>query len=319
MAKLTSYTHAPIIILGGPTASGKSHLATVIAKKFDGVIINADAMQVYREIPIITAQPTEEDKKNIPHRLYGALPASEPCSAVKWLGMAKEAIDWVHGQGKVPIIVGGTGLYIHTLLEGLSPIPDIVPKLREEIRSQCKELGNAAFHTLLQQKDPTMAGRLNAGDTQRMVRAMEVIEQTGVSLAEWQQMPPVKNYDSACFFPIFIHPIREKLYAQCDGRFLSMLEQGALEEVRALAELSLDPSLPAMKALGVPELLAHLEGKYTREEAITKAQQSTRNYAKRQVTWFKHQLKGALEIEFGGIEEAEDQLMQQVSQFLLTH
>lgn len=305
--------HTPILILGGPTASGKSYLATVIAKKTGGVIINADAMQVYREIPILTAQPSKAEQAAIPHALYGFLPSSEPCSATKWLERAKMAIDQTHQAGKLPIVVGGTGLYIKTLMEGLSPIPDIAPLLRERMRKQCLELGNEAFYALLRQKDPDMAKRLHAGDTQRMVRAMEVLEQTGTSLAVWQAIPPVPLYDASCFKAFFIHPERATLYAQCDARFLTMLEQGALEEVKVLEALSLDATLPAMKALGVPELLAYTKGILTLEEAAAKAQQSTRNYAKRQVTWFKHQLNNAVEIPFDAIGEAEKALLRSLN------
>lgn len=303
-----------MLILGGPTASGKSYLANVIAKKYDGVIINADAMQVYREIPIITAQPTKEEQATIPHALYGVLSVHETCSATKWLAMAKDAIDTAHRAGKLPIVVGGTGLYLKTLMEGLSPIPDIAPEIRKHVRQQCRDMGNVAFHALLMSQDPIMAERLPVGDTQRIIRAMEVIEQTGKSLAEWQALPPTPLYSPDCFHTLFIHPEREILYRNCNARFISMTEQGALDEIEVLDALALDTGLPAMKALGVPELLSFLHGEYSQEEAITKAQQSTRHYAKRQVTWFRHQLKGATEIVFSTVDEAEEKL-----QFLLTH
>lgn len=308
----------PIIILAGPTASGKSQLAIAIAKIFDGVIINADAMQIYQELPVLTAQPSPEEQQGIPHQLYGTLQGNTPCSAAKWVTLTKAAIEQADQEGKTPIIVGGTGLYLKSLMEGLSPIPDISPAIREKIRKHAVEIGNPAFHEELQTLDPVMAEKLRPSDTQRLIRAREVLEQTGKSLADWQQEPPITYFPASRFLAFFLHPERSWLYDNCNTRFVKMLETGALQEVKALASKHYSPDLPVMKALGVPELLYYLDGYLTLEEATTTAQQSTRHYAKRQVTWFKHQLKGAHEITYQNAETAKNKVIEVIHQFLLT-
>ena len=278
-----------IIIIGGATASGKSGLALQMARGMDAVIINADSMQVYRELPVLTAQPSEAAHAEVPHALYGFLPASERCSVARWLASAKAEIDRALEAGKTPILVGGTGLYLRCLVQGIAVVPEIAEELRMQARALLEEIGNQQFHTLLAERDPPAAARLHPGDSQRMLRAWEVVAQTQVPLHEWQNRPQSPLYPRAMFRCYAVTLPREELYARCDARFLSMLGAGGLEEARAFAALKLDPSLPAMKALGVPELLAFLEGKITREEAITRAQQATRNYAKRQLTWFNNQ------------------------------
>lgn len=283
----------PILIIGGPTASGKSAFAVNIAKEIDAVIINADSMQLYQEIPVVTAQPNETEQQGIPHKLYGALPASVNCSVAMWLELVLPEIEQAHQQGKLPIVIGGTGMYIRSLMEGISSIPEISPEVREPARALLKEIGNEAFHQKLAEVDAVMAGRLPIGDSQRMLRAYEVIKQTGRSLAEWQQDEPRRFYPKERFVSFVVKPPREKLYDNCNKRFLKMLEQGVLEEVKALDALGLNESLPAMKALGVPELRKLLHGEYSEEEAIDKAQQATRRYAKRQVTWFSNQMTEA--------------------------
>ena len=308
----------PIIVIGGPTASGKSHLATVIAKKHDGVIINGDSMQIYREIPIISAQPSEKERLDVPHALYGALPASESCSVAKWLKMVFPLIDKAHAESKSPVIVGGTGLYLKSLVYGISPIPDVDPEIRKKIMEQKESLGNQNFHEKLRTVDPVMAERLHPNDSQRMTRAMEVLEQTGVSLADWQKKPLIQRYNPESFKTFFVNPPREQLYQQCDARFLAMLENGALDEIRTLDALNLAPSLPSMKALGVPELLQFLHEKSSLDGAIAAAQQSTRNYAKRQVTWFNHQFNDASIVSYDSKEAAEEVILSELSQFLLT-
>ncbi len=290
----------PILIIGGPTASGKSQLALQAAERYNGIVINADSMQVYREIPVISAQPSAEDHARVPHRLYGFLPATEHFSVARWLEYVRKEIDAAHEVGKLPIIVGGTGLYISTLVQGISPIPESDPVIRARVQALCNEIGNAEFHTLLNAKDPVMAARLPMGDTQRMVRAMEVLEQTGQSLSIWQQQAPVALYPKERFRLYTLIPPRPQLYDQCNKRFITMLEQGAMEEVRRVQ--GLDVQLTAMKALGISELSAHLRGELSLEEAITLAQQSTRHYAKRQMTWFRNQFPDAVMLENGDLE-----------------
>jgi len=276
-----------IIIIGGPTASGKSALALSIAQEKDAVIINADALQIYSAVPILTAQPSAADKAQVPHRLYGVLEADQQCSVGRWLGLAREAIDATLTKGRTPIIVGGTGLYLKSLIKGIPAIPAIDETVRQEARLLHSSMGGVAFHQLLTVRDPVMAARLHPSDSQRLMRAYEVIVQTGRSLAMWQQDPVERFYDARQFQCQLLLPPRERLYDQCNKRFLLMLEQGALDEVKALA--GFDASAPALKAIGVKELRAVLEEKITMEEAIIAAQTATRHYAKRQVTWFRHQ------------------------------
>jgi tRNA dimethylallyltransferase len=277
------------VILGGPTASGKSALALVLAGEFGGTVINADSLQVYRELPILTAQPAAAAQAAFPHRLYGFLPASERCSAARWAVLARAEIDAALAAGRLPIVVGGTGLYLRALLHGLAPVPEIPADVRAAARQRLVELGKAAFHAELARRDPAMAARIRPGDSQRMVRAWEVLEATGRSLADWQaQEDGPRPIDGPRFLTFVLMPERAPLYAACDSRFRAMVEQGAVAETAALREL--DPGLPAYKALGLRELLAHLRGECSLETAIGAAQQATRRYAKRQVTWFRHQL-----------------------------
>ena len=243
-------------------------------------------MQVYAELRILTARPTMAQEALIPHMLYGVLPASEACSAARWLQMAEPVIKQTWDAGKLPIITGGTGLYIKALMDGLADIP-AVP---EEFRAQAAALWQAQGAKALQEGDAAMAAQLKDGDKQRHIRALEVLLATGKSLAYWQGQPRVKSFPDAHFDVEVIEVQREELYARCDARFKTMLEEGALEEARALHVLGLSPALPAMNAVGVTELLGYIEDKWDLEEATLRAQQATRNYAKRQVTWFRNQL-----------------------------
>jgi len=275
-----------ILIVCGPTASGKSARAIDIAELEGGVIINADAMQVYRELRVLTARPSVKDEQQVPHALYGVLDAADSCSAAKWLALARIAIDKALTAGKLPIVTGGTGLYIKALMQGLSTIPDIAPQIRAQATALWQERADKA----LAEYDPLMGAQLKPGDSQRHTRALEVMLATGKSLAHWKQLPRQKAYPDADFTIEYCDVAREELYRRCNARFLAMLEAGAVEEVRALHALGLSSTLPAMRAVGVGELIAHLNGKWTLDEATKHAQQATRNYAKRQVTWFTHQL-----------------------------
>jgi tRNA dimethylallyltransferase len=275
------------VLIAGPTASGKSALALNLAREHGGAVINADAMQVYRELRILSARPDVGEEARAPHYLYGFASVHAPFSVGLWLDAAKGAIDAVRARGLVPIIAGGTGLYFAALLNGLSPIPDIHASIRVETRQRLAELGNERFHAELLARDPVMGARLNPGDSQRMVRAWEVIEATGQSLAEWQMLKgsPVLSGEIGRYV---LKPNRDWLIARIARRFEAMIEAGALEEVRAL--LPLDPALPSARALGVPQLRAHLEGRLTLVQAIEQAVAQTRQYSKRQTTWFRHQM-----------------------------
>lgn len=280
----------PVVIVAGPTCSGKSALALELAVAFGGEVINADSMQVYRELRILTARPTAADEARAPHRLYGVVPAAEVCSAARWRGMAVAAIGEARKAGRVPILCGGTGLYLKALTEGLSPVPEIPAQVRKSVRERYAAAETAEIGRALRQADPAAASRLRASDRQRLLRALEVIEATGRSIVDWQALPPAGPPPGADFCTILLMPPRGFLYADCDSRFRRMVEEGALEEVERLASLGLDPELPAMKALGVAEILRYRTGDIDLEAAIAAAQQATRNYVKRQVTWFSRQI-----------------------------
>lgn len=307
----------PVLLIGGPTASGKSAFALAIARAFDGAIINADSMQLYREIPILSGQPSAADQARVPHRLYGVLAASEAASAALWRNLAVEAIAEAHGARRLPIVVGGTGLYFHVLEHGLAPVPAIPAELRDRLRGRLAAEGAPALHAQLAGRDPAMAAALKVTDSQRILRALEVVEATGRSLAEWQavQSPVCENLS---FKAIVLDPPRPAVYAACATRFESMLAAGALDEVRALLALGLDPALPAMKALGVAALAAHLDGAVDLETAVERAVRATRNYAKRQVTWFRHRMPEACRVKKQFSESEALIIFPFIRQFLLT-
>lgn len=275
------------VLIAGPTASGKSAAALALARALGGMIINVDSMQVYRELRVLTARPDAADLLAIPHRLYGTVPATEAYSVGQWLSDAAGAIEEAKAQGRVPILVGGTGLYFKTLLEGLAPIPDIPQETRELWREKAGTLAAGELHRELAARDAVMAARLRPSDPQRIVRALEVIDATGVSLADWQGTAGSPILKDDAVLKLVVAPERDAIYAAIDARFDRMIEQGALEEVEALTALQLDEGLPLTRALGVRELSAHLAGALSLEEAATKAKTESRRYAKRQMTWLK--------------------------------
>ncbi len=280
----------------GPTASGKSGAALSIAESSGGVIINADSQQMYRELRILTARPTPEEEARVPHRLYGMLAAGEPCSAGMWLRLARMEIDWVRAEGKTPIVVGGTGLYLKALLEGIADIPDIPETVRAQAESDYASMGREAFAERLRVVDPEFFARLKIFDRQRLVRAYSVWLGTGKALSWWQRQEAASLYPRESFRIFQMDIPRPELYRRCDERFIQMLKQGVLEEVKQLLALNLPADLPVVKSVGIKELTAHLQGKISLEEAAAKAQQATRNYAKRQLTWFRHQLPEAVKV-----------------------
>lgn len=284
-----------IHIIGGPTASGKSAHALALAEQHDGIIINADSMQVYDDLPMLTAQPSEADKAAHPHEFYGYLHPNEDCSAGNWREHVEPRIQEILESGKTPIIVGGSGLYINALVYGLSPIPDMPEDIRAAASAKQKELGNPAFHEALAERDPIIAERLDEYNTARLVRAWEVLEATGKSLSEWQEQPLLGPPVDWEFDVTLVMPEREVLYDRCNKRFEWMIENGALEEVEAfntrIEKGDIKPNALLCNALGVKPLTAYLKGEFTKAEAIERAQGETRRYAKRQVTWFRHQVK----------------------------
>nr|WP_249809777.1 tRNA (adenosine(37)-N6)-dimethylallyltransferase MiaA [Bradyrhizobium sp. 139] len=266
-----------------------------------GVVINADSMQVYRDLRIITARPTHGEEARTPHRLYGHVDAAVNFSAGAWVADAAKALQEARAEGRLPIFIGGTGLYFKALTAGLSVVPPIPAELREDVRARLERNGVEALHEELARRDPRAAERLNLRDRTRIARALEVVEATGRSLLDWHHegQPPLLPKDS--FRAVFLAPERDELYARIDARFDAMLGVGALKEVERLAARRLDPLLPAMKAHGVPALIRHLRGELGLQEAATIGRADTRHYAKRQFTWFRHQLP---EFEWVKPEEA---------------
>jgi tRNA dimethylallyltransferase len=307
----------PVIFIGGPTASGKSGLALAIAEEFRGTVINADSMQVYRDLAILTARPSPAEEARVPHRLYGVLDAADPCSAARWRGLAESEIADTAEQRRLPILVGGTGLYFRALLDGLAKIPPIAPATRAEARRLHRSLGGPGFRAALAARDPAGAARLEAGDTQRLVRAYEVVAATGRPLGVWQQEQTAgPRYPAVAI--VLLMPPRPALYAACDARFAAMVSSGALDELRALLDRQLSADLPVMKAVGVPELGRHLAGELSLAEAVRLGQQATRRYAKRQVTWFRHQMPSATVIAAQFSESIKSEIFSFIRQFLLT-
>jgi tRNA dimethylallyltransferase len=287
---VSSQENSKAVLIAGPTASGKSALALELAQKMGGVVVNTDSMQVYRDLRIITARPTPEEEATVPHLLYGHVDAAINFSAGSWVTDAAAALTQARAQNRLPIFVGGSGLYFKALTRGLSAVPPIPPGIREAVRARLERDGVEALHAELALRDPQSAERLKSRDRTRIARALEVVEATGRSLTSWHRdgLPPLSPPGQ--FNALFLEPDREVLYARIDARFDAMLKAGALDEVEALASRKLDPLLPAMKAHGVPALIRHLRGEISRDEATVIGAADTRHYAKRQFTWFRHQL-----------------------------
>ena len=283
----------PILLLLGPTGSGKSAMALRIAAKRPTVIINADAMQMVRDLRILTARPTQAEEAQAEHALYGVLDAAEPTSVARWLALIVPIIRRAWQEGKLPLLVGGTGMYLSALREGLAVVPQIPSELRDRLRREYPDAGDGRLHAALAARDPVMAASLKSGDTQRLLRALEVVEATGQSLSEWQQQATVPPFPEAAFSSYYIDLPREESYRRIDARFELMMREGALSEVETLLARKLSEDTPILRAHGVPELASYLRGKMAIEEAIDKAQQHTRNYAKRQMTWIRNQLPDA--------------------------
>jgi tRNA dimethylallyltransferase len=278
-----------VLVIAGPTASGKSGLAVALAERLDGAVVNADALQLYRELEILTARPAASALARAPHHLYGVLAAGDACSAARWRALALDAIASV--APRRPILVGGTGLYLRALLRGLAPLPAVPAAVRAAATARRAALGPEAFHREVALRDPATAARLPVGDRQRLIRAWEIFEATGRPWSAWLAAPAEPPPAGLDFAVMVLAPPRPELYRAIDRRLLEMVAHGALDEVRAAMDL--DPALPIHKALGLRELARHLRGEATLEDAVAAAQQATRNYAKRQMTWLRHQLPEA--------------------------
>ncbi|MDN3645533.1 tRNA (adenosine(37)-N6)-dimethylallyltransferase MiaA [Pontixanthobacter aestiaquae] len=280
----------PLALIAGPTASGKSDLAVKLALALkargkEAAVINADSAQVYCDLKVLSARPDEDEMQGVPHHLFGDWDGATACSTADWAAAAKRVIAELHAEGAVPILVGGTGLYMRTLLDGISPIPPIDPDIRAEIRAMDHVDARAA----LEIEDPEAAARLAPADTTRTARALEVVRSTGKPMTHWHGNPVGGIGDEVDLHPLILVPDRAKLYARCDIRFEWMLDQGAVAEVEALMARALSAELPVMRAIGVREIAAWLEGRVSRDEMIQSGQMSTRQYAKRQFTWFRNQ------------------------------
>jgi tRNA dimethylallyltransferase len=305
-----------VLVIAGPTASGKSALAVELAAEIGGTIINADSRQCYRGLEILSASPDQLARAQAPHRLYGVLDAAERGSVGSWREQALAEIAATVASGRLPIVVGGTGLYLRALLQGLAPFPEIAEEFRAEAARLHRELGGARFRDRLAALDPAAAQRLDPGDSHRLMRAYAVVRATGVPIGVWRERP---HAAARCrFATILIMPPRDRLYAAVGGRFAAMIEGGALCEAAALAERGLASDLPAMKAVGLPELLGHLRGETSLAKAVAAAQRATRRYAKRQTTWFRHQLTADLVFDEQFSESLLRRSRQFIDEFLLT-
>jgi tRNA dimethylallyltransferase len=277
----------PVALIAGPTASGKSDLAVRLAlARPPAVVINADSAQVYRDLRVLSARPSPEEMRGVEHRLFGNWDGADACSAADWAAAARREVAAAHGAGALPILVGGTGLYLRTLLDGIAPVPPIEPAVRAEVRA----LAQADARAALEREDPQAAARLGPADRSRTARALEVVRSTGRTLLAWQAERVGGIADEVSLRPLVVIPERATLRARCDARFVAMIDGGAVEEVAALLRRGLDPALPVMRAIGVREIAGWLRGEWSRDEAIATAQAATRRYAKRQATWLRHQL-----------------------------
>jgi len=275
-------------LIGGPTGGGKSALALRLALAVGGEIVNADSMQLYGDLRILTARPSDEDEARAPHHLFGVADAGEAWSVGRWLAAARDVLGDIAGRGRTAIVVGGTGLYFRSLTRGLADIPPVPSAIRQETAAMFDALGEAAFRDRLAGVDPAAARRIGTGDRQRLMRAWEVFAATARALSDWQADGP-GVLDGAAWRGVILSPPRAELYRRCDARLVDMIEAGALDEVAHLMARGLDAGLPAMKALGVAPLAALLRGEMSLDQALARAQQETRHYVKRQITWFRHQ------------------------------
>jgi len=292
------------VVIGGPTASAKSRLAMHLAARAGGVVVNADSMQLYRELRILTARPSPADEASVPHRLYGVLAANQPGSVGQWLDLARAAIIEAARQGRPAIVVGGTGLYLSALLDGLAAVPPVPAAIRAEASALYEQEGGPGLHAALRARDPVMAGRLQPQDRQRLIRAYEVVTATGRSLAAWQAEPPLRVPLPEPVVGLALMPPRAEVYARIGRRLDAMIAAGALDELRTLQRRGLSPELPLLKAVAVRELLAYLDGRQELQDALAQACVQTRRYAKRQLTWLRHQLPQLLPVAgFGDAPE----------------
>lgn len=308
----------PVIVIGGPTASGKSAAALALASQFGGEIVNADSMQIYEDLPVLTARPGPADRERAPHHLYGVLGLGERCSAGQWRDLAVDAIQDIHGRDGVPVVVGGTGLYLKALMTGLHDMPVVPADIRDGLNLRLRNDGAPALHAELSAVDPATAKNLNPADGQRIVRALEIFMHTGRGLRSWQTGEPEDAPADMRFFRLALLPPREFLYATANDRFDGMLENGAIEEVVSLLARSPAEDFPLLKAVGVPPIRAFLGDEIDGDRLIELGKRDTRRYAKRQMTWFRHQFIPQKTIETKHSEIKLDEIFSEIRKFLLT-
>lgn len=307
----------PAIIIGGVTGSGKSDLAVAIGEAFNGVVINADSMQVYKGLEIISGAPSQTYYHRCPHKLFGFQMPGKSFSVGAWLELALQEIEAAHDNDQLPIIVGGTGLYIQSLISGIDPMPEVSSKVRRSVKDRINNQGLPAMYAHLAEFDPEMAAKIEVGDVQRIQRAIEVYESTGETLSKWQTGTSVNRPYN--FFKIIFLPDRQVIYEICNARVIKMLELGLMKEMISLNNLELAADLPAMKALGVPYLLSYLCGRISKNQAIEGTQRATRNYVKRQFTWFQKQIVADLVVKEKFSNKNKPKLFSKISKFLLTN
>jgi tRNA dimethylallyltransferase len=299
----------PVVLIGGPTASGKSELAQDLALEIEGVIINGDSLQLYKGLSLLTARPTNKELKIIDHRLYGIYPHTRPCSVAEWQKLAFQEIRECENNNKIPVVVGGTGLYLKSLVDGIADIPEVTAKTHQNTINLRDIIGANTFHRYLRIIDPVMAGRLHPNDTQRMIRAFEVILATGKSLAYWQEQKELLTSPLPNPIIFILNPPRHEIYALANQRFKAMLKNGAIEEIKALIKRNINNKAPIFNALGAKEILGYLKGKYSLGEATTLAQIQTRRYIKRQYTWFRHQFPRAFQIPYTYSKQTKNKVL----------
>jgi len=307
----------PAIIIGGATGSGKSDLAVAVGEAFNGVVINADSMQVYKGLEIISGAPSQTYYRRCPHKLFGFKPPWEWFSVGAWLELALKEIEAAHDNNQLPIIVGGTGLYIRSLISGIDLMPEVSSKVRRSVQERINNQGLSAMYAQLAEFDPEIAAKIEPGDGQRITRAIEVYESTGKTLSKWQTGNSVNRPYN--FLKIIFLPDRQIIYEICNTRVLKMLEVGLMKEMIRLKNLELGPDLPAMKALGVPHLLSYLSGQISEDQAIEGTQRATRNYVKRQFTWFQRQIIADLVVKEKFSNKNKPNIFSKISKFLLTN
>ncbi|CAN0497408.1 unnamed protein product, partial [Laminaria digitata] len=308
----------PVIVIGGPTASGKSETALALAGHFGGEIVNADSMQVYADLPIVTAQPSRADLARAPHHLYGVLGTCDRCSAGQWRDLALDAIRDIHRRGALPIVVGGTGLYLRALMTGLHDMPSVPAGIRDRLNRRLKGEGAQALHTVLAAGDPDTAASLNPADGQRIVRALEVLEYTGRGLRSWQNGQREDAPADLSFLTLSLLPPRDYLYDLANGRFDRMLDQGAVEEVESLLSRTPAEDFPLLKAIGVLPIRAYLRQEIDMDRLKELVKRDTRRYAKRQMTWFRHQFIPQISIQTKQSEINWDKTFSEIRNYVLT-